>query len=252
MEWQKIMKKQLEVNVSEDNFMLLPVWYNSKLKINNKSIFIKNWYQKGVKVLGDFFENEKLLTREQFQQKFDLNEICPLLFNGIKSTISKYLKSLHINIGEFKVINAFPYIPFHLNTLFPYDKGNRQLYSLLNLKETMPSAIIKWNSIDNFNLIVKEVFVTCFKTTADSSLQWLQFRILHRILPVGSYLKKIKVKVDDSCEFCGNESESIEHVFFNCTKISRLWRILSIKILEKTQILGNFNKRNILFGYQFF
>ena len=38
-----------------NNFYSVPVWYNSYIKIGYKSVFFKSWYEKGVKVVQDFF-----------------------------------------------------------------------------------------------------------------------------------------------------------------------------------------------------
>lgn len=48
-----------------------------------------------------------------------------------------------------------------------------------------------------------------FKVTRDSNLQWLQYRILHRILPINKYLETLKLKDNDLCDFCKNETETI-------------------------------------------
>lgn len=50
--------------------------------------------------------------------------------------------------------------------------------------------------------------------TNDTSVQWLQYRVLHRILPVNYYLKQIKIIANDYCTFCKEEIETIQHVFF--------------------------------------
>ena len=65
---------------------------------------------------------------------------------------------------------------------------------LMNDKEVVPTSIEKWNiELTQYGVDIskEDVFKVCFKTTTDSSVQWLQFRILHRILPVGYYLKKL-------------------------------------------------------------
>ena len=48
----------------------------------------------------------------------------------------------------------------------------------------------------------------------------VQYRILHRILPVNFYLKKINVKTNDQCYFCKNGVETILHVFVCVKKIN--------------------------------
>jgi hypothetical protein len=64
-------------------------------------------------------------------------------------------------------------------------------------------------------VIVKDVFKVCFKTTTDSTAQWLQ-HIIHRILPVKYYLKKISLINSDSCTLCKQAVETIQHIFINC------------------------------------
>lgn len=39
------------------------------------------------------------------------------------------------------------------------------------------------------DILVNDDFKICFKTNKNSPVHWLQFRILHIILPVGFYLK---------------------------------------------------------------
>ena len=56
--------------------------------------------------------------------------------------------------------------------------------------------------------------VYLWMSTSDSDIQWLQIRILHRILPVNYYIKKINVVNSDKCSFCKKDNETIQHVFF--------------------------------------
>ena len=44
----------------------------------------------------------------------------------------------------------------------------------------------------------------------------IQFKILHRLLNVKEYLKKCNIEPTDKCLFC-DETESIEHAFFDCS-----------------------------------
>ena len=91
-------------------------------------------------------------------------------------------------------------------------------------------------------------FKICFKTTTDTTVQWLQYRILHIILPVQYYLKKLKAITDACCTFRKEESETIYHVFLNCKEILPLWSKLSIHILRYSGKRIVFHVYNILFG----
>ena len=36
-----------------------PIWYNNNIKIGNTHIFIKHWYEKGVRYIKDFINDNK-------------------------------------------------------------------------------------------------------------------------------------------------------------------------------------------------
>ena len=40
------------------NSFSIPVWYNSNVKIGYKSVIFKSWYEKGVKVVQDFLDED--------------------------------------------------------------------------------------------------------------------------------------------------------------------------------------------------
>ena len=55
-------------------------------------------------------------------------------------------------------------------------------------------------------------------------------------------------KVDSPlCDFCGKELETIEHLFFHCTKVSMFWNDLK-SVLDSFNITIRFDIRNVLFG----
>ena len=84
--------------------------------------------------------------------------------------------------------------------------------------------------------------------TKDSAAQWFQYRILHRILPVKNYLRKIKATDNDDCTFCGNSTETIEHIFVSCSHSLAMWNQFSIHIYNTTSERVGFNISNVIFG----
>ena len=59
--------------------------------------------------------------------------------------------------------------------------------------------------------------------TTNTKLQWLQFRIVHRIIATNSYLFQIKYVESDVCTFYHYEKETINHLFWDCIYINPLW-----------------------------
>lgn len=96
--WLYVMKNTENEMYAKNNFLNVPVWFNSNIRINNNSVFYKKWYQNGVKNVGDFLSNEgNFLTKNMFQQKFNISRICIMQYNSIITAISSFLKCMSLN-----------------------------------------------------------------------------------------------------------------------------------------------------------
>ncbi|KAL4221346.1 hypothetical protein ACF0H5_019607 [Mactra antiquata] len=99
----------------------------------------------------------------------------------------------------------------------------------LNLPETF-----NWNYAYN----------TPFKTTRNSKLHWLQYRINHRILGANQLLHKIGIKNDNSCSFCNTNTETLSHLFYECQYTDTFWMdvknwinpVFNIPLLQITKL----------------
>ena len=256
-EWQKVIKSKTTTLSSEnsrnniDN-TLVPVWYNSYIKINNKSVFFKDWYEKGIKYIDDFLDEDgKLLKKDKFSEKYSIS-VNIMQYNSICSAISKYLRTLTFDSSSYEQLTR-PSIPFYFNFFFSNMKPSKCIYNLLSNSTESPTCFVKWKNELPFvpDKKIKDAFITCFKITLDSSIQWLQFRILHRILATNSYLKKIKIKNCDLCTLCNSEPETIIHIFLQCPHVMPIWTSLSLHIFNTTSKRIGFNIENIIFGEEF-
>ena len=59
---------------------------------------------------------------------------------------------------------------------------------------------------------------------------YFQFKFLHRRLPTNSFLYKITVKDNDRSTFCGKETETLLHVFWNCNLTSLFWESILLNV----------------------
>ena len=111
-----------------------------------------------------------------------------------------------------------PGIPVYYEPLLFYKKCTKIIYKNINTNNITPTSIVKWNSFlllkGDAEITSQDVFKLCFKLTTDSTIQWFQRRILHRILPVRNYFKKIKVI--DSFTFCGNDTKTTLYLTYFC------------------------------------
>ena len=109
----------------------------------------------------------------------------------------------------------------------------------------------KWNQQIDINL---DEWLNCFiflkYTTRDTKLRWLQYRILHHILTTNRSVAKFNENQSHLCTFCNDHSETIEHLFWDCEKVSIFWANLTQLINKRCQHVHNFrlDKQLILFG----
>ena len=235
------------IQPNKHNLLCLPLWLNSNIKIGSRSVMFKDWYKKGVKVIGDLMDsNYTFLNKIAFENKFAISNVCYLKYHGMILSISKYINLLYLeNIKSY----TQPYIPEVAKVLIKSKKGCRDFYDLLATDSSSLKHETKWHEkLKDVDINWSYVYRNCFKTIQDTRIQWLQYQILYRIPPVKKYLKTVGIMQDDACSFCQSESEGIEHTLFYCHKSRELWTQLSPFIFRKINKYIQFDIRNVMFG----
>ena len=75
-----------------------------------------------------------------------------------------------------------------------------------------------------------------FKITQDTTLRWLQYRIIHRCIATNELLHKINILDSNLCTFCGEHVESILYLFCNCKHVNYFWNELKLWFLQNFRI----------------
>ena len=94
-------------------------------------------------------------------------------------------------------------------------------YNSLNQPVEPPSENYWSNKLQNF--FDKAYWVIAFKSTVESRLRVLHYKILMKIFPTATILCKMKIKPTELCLECG-VPETIEHFFFECFKLKNIWK----------------------------
>ena len=74
--------------------------------------------------------------------------------------------------------------------------------------------------------------------------------LTHRALVTNEYLYKCNIKDTDKCYFCGEFSETIEHLFWNCNIIRSLWMDFIEKLLPYINLKSYLEKKYVMFCIQ--
>ena len=138
--------------------------------------------------------------------------------------------------------------------------STKELYTLFVEKILIPpTAYSKLKN--NFELNQNEInwsFQNFHRIIMETKLKDFQFRCLHYIVNTKYKLKKMGITQDDTCSFCNLNTETYNHLFFDCLKVQIFW--MNFKhfwtstfheniSLDLKEIVIGYKERNDLFNY---
>ena len=229
------------------------LWFNSFIKVENKPIFYKQWYTKGIRTIEDLLtENGSFLTFHQFVNKYNVNSNF-LKYYGILSAIPAQWKNnlLQVNREDIHIITKN-----NLDRLLTFRKVCKESYSTFlenifqNIEPTR--AISKWENVLQLpegSVEISLVFNNIYNSTRSRKLQACQFQVLHRSLVTNVDLLKWNLKDSENCTFCNNCPETLQHLFLECTTSSFLWQKIKLWLSRNTGIAMNIRNEDIIFGF---
>ena len=201
-----------------------PLWLNTNIKIDKKTILWKTWINHSVFFINDLMnDNGGLMTLKELSENFALNIPFTDYF-GLISAIPKHWKAEVIKNKKLEKIHA-PLI----NTVKNNNNVTKQLYkiSLENVSEDTCNAHEKWDrdfSNNNNSVILNWIKIhnLPFEITEDTLLQNFQFKLIHRIIFTNRKLFLCHMSETELCSFCNETRETLVHLFFECPNIRTL------------------------------
>ena len=168
-----------------------------------------------------------------------------LTYHGFKRVIKELGQIFDINLQNSKMDKNSSCLKLILSCT----KGCRQVYDILVKSNERPNCCNKWEQKIQGNINWKRVFNTVRKV-GDINLRWFQMRITHRIIGTRVILKSMGVADSESCYFCPNERENIEHMFWDCPVSQSFWTQFNHLVTHKCPHVFNMrmSKGLILMG----
>ena len=217
-----------------ENYWNESVLNNSYIKIDNKLIYSKILHAKSAHYVKNFFDNNgNALQYINFISKFDISNEFPFTFYyGILSAIPH---SWRLNI------KPNPGLADNYSRLISYTSCNRPTkkaydYFIMAKLQT-PIAIQKWERNTDANYNWSRIFNLPFLAVREAKLQYFQFRFIHRLVATNVFLHKIKCSDSPLCTFCGDEPETLEHLFWSCASSTHFWQSAVFLCLKNPPIM---------------
>ena len=175
------------LNICCNDTLLEPLWYNHRIKVQNKSVFYKSLYEKGFHSISDLLCSQgNFIAYESITNDFDV-KLPFTMYEGLKhSILCTFPEVKHLDPSFI----TRPLKSEFIQILLKDKKGSRRIYdhfiSKINHK---PTCEKKWTMElslqDQFSW--ENMFKNLKSLTKDVSLFWFQQRIVHRILGVNKY-----------------------------------------------------------------
>ena len=200
-----------------DEILLQTIWYNKNIKIENKMIFKKSWVENSIYFINDLINDKgEFLSYEEFSTTFNIRSTF-LEYYGIINAIPVHFKTSIQNANKLKQFENK-----YTRMLKGKEKTSKLFYNTFieKIKTNNFTTCDKWSQklnavidIDNWKIANGEVY----KQTDDSALQMFHYKVLNRILYTNRLLYRCNMKETELCSFCGEHSESISHLLFDCS-----------------------------------
>ena len=211
---------------SDVNYSQNVIWNNKDIRINNKPVFYKTYFDKGTIYLNDLhFDVDNVRCYESFKQK-GLNTNF-LTWTALRSSIINMKSKIPCAIptaGNLDPMN-FDYKSKSFNA---YTARCKQFYStMISNKARTPNGFKKLTA-DFEPLNAQEVFSIPYLVASETYVWSFQYRILNFILFTNDKLFKIGLSDSDKCSFCGTYTEDLYHLFFNCSFVQAFWNVFTV------------------------
>ena len=209
------------------------IWNNKNIKIQDKTICYKQWIEKGIISIGDLFINGRFIDYNHFIQRYGITTDF-ITYHGVYSALPNEWKEKMTNENQVRPYNI---LTDDLYLLLNTNKPNRIIYwKLLSRKGKHTDNIYnKWRL--SFPNLMKQDLERCFlipyKVTVETKMRNFQYKFLHRILPNNKILLYMHKVESNLCTFCKTEIDSIDHMFWSCSKITTFLELIRLYLEEK-------------------
>ena len=240
----QIVRKNTPTKIQQ--FQTIPIFSNENIKIGDKTVYYKSCFENGIKFINDLTNNDgSFYTYDELKATYNVT-INFLQYSGLIRSILAWKKTLNLANIRHKEVN--PIIPFPVQIYLKSKKGAQDMYNLLNKTTDIPAGKISWTKKYKFEEDEwGKIFSDPFKITKDSTVQWFQSRINHKILATNTLLYNMKLIEDPKCTFCNKRDETIEHLLWECECVKRFLNE-SILWLSQHGIHITLNEKSVIFG----
>ena len=168
-------------------------------------------------------QNLQYKSKERLEAEFNIS----LNFMDYATLTKSIPQRMFLSVTENESVDL-PWCQEYIRTILCDKKNHKTIKIIFNLgNTTQPTSKMAWQNevqIQEADENWKHFFKNPHSCIRDINLRMFQYKILHRILPTNRKLKQYCIKDSDLSNFCGQDSESILHLFCECDISTMIWQ----------------------------
>ena len=172
----------------------------------------------------------ELMGYDNFQETYFLN-INFVDFYSLMHSIPRPWKT-EILQQKYKIIGQVTQTCLE-ETLTMKNVCKETYWKIMDTIKPKRNFLNKWSEYFQTQITEKEMseyFTLNFLCTNENKMRSFQYKILQRSLTTNKFLNICKLG-EDKCYFCKIEVETLEHLFWDCSKIKKFWASI-VELLE--------------------
>jgi len=242
--WKAVLRTWVKYNKHSHNTpcKMTCIWNNSNIMYQHNVIYFKHWAKGGFTYVNDFMQDNVLLTFPAIQAILGPSPNLYLEYIVVYSAVSGYLKR---NPGyETETEGISQQLLFNGEHLILAKSFRKHI---VDLRYSFPCAVQFWKNKFDIDIDMLH-WNNAYRATSESRLRELQWKIIHNIYPTNILLKKMDLANSDRCSFCLTETDFIEHFFYECLKIKRIWSYVEQLFYARHGLKICLNAQSVLLG----
>ena len=243
--WQEL-KEKLNKN---DKYVYLNsgIWNNNNIKYRNINLHIIDWIRKGITNIKDILDDRgNMIPLNEIEDKIGRKANRILEYNAVRTAIEQARQNNKLILREEETVFT-ENLTFDNKTMLMLTV--KDFRELINGKASIPCAVGFWK-----NKLKQDITETHWhlaaRSTRETRLKVLQWKILHNIYPTKILLFRIGKADTNTCDACNTgETDYIEHFFYTCRKINRIWGLVTNEIMIRFGIQIHITLELAILGY---
>ena len=195
------------------------IWNNTFVKINGRTVFYKQVYDRGIIKIRQLFDDTgHPLSYHTLINKYDIARFPFISYFGLIAAIPNEWKD------RYRLENLITCESPNESLLTKFINSKRPskfvYIALRESKIVTPVSISKWSYCSiNFE-DWRSIFLAVHSSVRETKIKAFQYKFLHRIIPTNKFLFSIHYLPTPNCSFCHIHVETLDHLFFNCPIIT--------------------------------